>query len=75
MITLSIMALVLLCCVSFMLNAVMLIIENVSFMDNVVIPNVVAPILWDCIIKLFTVVINSSVTTFSITVNKMRQSE
>ncbi len=80
MITLSIMALVLLCCVSFMLNAVMLSIENEPFMVNVIMLNVVAPTLWACTIKLFTVVINSSITTlsmttFSITVNKMRHSE
>ncbi len=75
MITLSIMALVLLCCVSFMLNAVMLSIENEPFMANVIMVNVVAPNLWACTIKIFTVVINSSVPTFSITVNKMRHSE
>jgi hypothetical protein len=66
MITLSIMALVLLCCVSFMLNAVMLSIENEPFMVIVVMLNVVAPILWACTIKLFTAVINSSITILSI---------
>ncbi len=66
MITLSIMALVLLCCVSFLLNAVMLSIENEPCMVNVVMLNVVAPILWACTIKLFTVIINSSVMILSI---------
>ncbi len=66
MITLSIMALVLLCCVSFMLNAVMLNLENEPFMVNVVMLNVVVPILWACTIKLFTVVNSSSITTLSI---------
>ncbi len=80
MITLSIMALVLLCCVSFMFNAIMLSIENEPFIVNVIMLNVVEPILWTCTIKIFTVVINSSVMTlstmtFSITVNKMRHSE